>query len=521
LTNLDVATSRVRDGITVAPVSKGSSIIRITKTAYSQQEAIDVVNNSLELLRDNELAEKNLIAEKTLDYIGKQIGIVKAKVDSASLEYQNLQKREKTYDFGGEKGEILSSIQSLAKQKIEQQERINALNSVSNNVYQAGSQGMIDLQIVGLHEGNFAAEVAKLRTLEIEKENQQLLYKPESREIQEIDNRIKEAKANIQHFISTSRNKINQELNVINQKLAEYEGKAYNLPEKEKEFLDAARGYTVNDALYNQLLSRYSQAELSIASNVSDVTIVDFAKYLGQGPISPDRRSNLMTALLIAITFPTLFLLIREVLDTKVKGIPDIVKVTNIPFLGVIGNNSDDTPLVVLNRPKSGISEAFRAIRSNLQFLFKNSQKDGNQTLLITSSIGGEGKTFVSMNISTALAVSGKKTLLIGMDLRKPRIFDEFGLTNKKGLSNYLSGDSSLDEVIQNTNVEYLDIITGGPIPPNPSELLLSDAINEMMRELKTKYDYIILDTPPVVLVADAFDLMRFADATLYVSRFN
>src|SRR5690606_35951001 len=179
LTNLDVATARVKSNISVAPMSKGSSIIRFSKSAYSQQEAIEVVNNSLELLRESELEEKNLIAKNTLKYIGEQIGIVKEKVDSASIEFQNLQKREKIYDFGGEKGEILANVKTLEKQRIEYQEKINALNSVSNNVHQAGSKGMIDLQIVGLSEGNFSSEVSKLRAMELERENLRLLYKSE------------------------------------------------------------------------------------------------------------------------------------------------------------------------------------------------------------------------------------------------------------------------------------------------------------------------------------------------------
>src|SRR5690606_30603482 len=301
LTNLDVATARVKRNISVAPMSKGSSIIRFSKTAYSQQEAIEVVNNSLELLRETELEEKNLIAKNTLKYIGEKIGIVKKKVDSTYIEFQNLQKREKIYDFGGEKGEILANVKTLEKQRIEYQEKINALNSVSNNVHQAGSKGMIDLQIVGLSEGNFSSEVSKLRAMELERENLRLLYKSESREIQELDAKIGETKSNIQHLVSTSRNKINQELGVINQKLAEYDSKAYQLPEKEKQFFDASRGYAVNDALYNQLLTRYSQAELSIASNVSDVTPIDKAKFLNQGPISPDKRTNLLIAVLAAL----------------------------------------------------------------------------------------------------------------------------------------------------------------------------------------------------------------------------
>src|SRR5690606_5136049 len=240
---------------------------------------------------------------------------------------------------------------------------------------------------------------------------------------------------NIQRLIQTSRQKLNQELSEINRKLGEYDRKANKLPEQEKKFLNASRGYAINDELYSHLLSRYSQAELSIASNVSDIGIIDYAKNLGQGPISPNRKANMAIGMFLAILIPTLILLVREILDTKIKGIPDIIKVSHIPFIGAIGSNSDNNPLVVVERPKSGVSEAFRAIRSNLKFLYKSGNSGSNKTILITSSIGGEGKTFISMNLASVLAASNRKTILIGMDLRKPKIFDEFGLKNSAGLS--------------------------------------------------------------------------------------
>lgn len=380
---------------------------------------------------------------------------------------------------------------------------------------------MMNLQVFGMDEPNFSNELNILRGLELERENLRLLYKSDSREIKEIDNKIAESKTSIQRLINSSRNRLNKELANINQELRKYDNKAYQLPEQEKEFLDVSRGYAVNDELYNQLLSQYSQAELQIASNLSDITVIDYAKFLGQPPISPDKRTNMVIAIGLALILPTLFLLLREILDTKIKGIRDIINVSNIPLIGIIGSNHDNDPVVVLDKPKSSISEAFRAIRSNLQFLYKTGNKSDNKTILITSSIGGEGKTFVSMNIATALAISGKKTILIGVDMRKPKIFDEFELTNKIGLSNYLSGNAELQQTIQKTKVNTLDIITGGPIPPNPSELLLSDTLNEMFQKFKAEYDFIVLDTPPVGLVADAFDLMKYADASLYVTRFD
>src|SRR5690606_32497493 len=253
------------------------------------------------------------------------------------------------------------NVLSLEKQKVAYQERISALNSVSNNVSEAGTRGMMALQIAGLDEPNFTGELSNLRQLEERKKEMLLLYQPSAREVEELNNKIEESKSRIQSAIDFRRRKIDQELSTINKKLSEYDAAAYQLPEKEKKFLDAARGYTINDELYSSLLSKYSQAELSIKSNVSDITIIDLAKFQNQGPISPDKRSNLLTAVMFAVILPTLFLFLKEILDTKLKGIPDIRKRTTIPFIGTIGNNiHPDDQLVVLGRPKSSISESFR-----------------------------------------------------------------------------------------------------------------------------------------------------------------
>ena len=187
----------------------------------------------------------------------------------------------------------------------------------------------------------------------------------------------------------------------------------------------------------------------------------------------------------------------------------------------MVGLIKEFTELAVFERPKSALSESFRAIRSSLQFLYKQQNVEGAKTLMITSSVSAEGKTFCSINIATVFALSEKKTVIVGLDLRKPKLFEEFNLTNEVGIVNYLIRQNSVDEIIKQTQIPYLDVILSGPVPPNPSELIMGDAMGELMKELKEKYDYIILDTPPVGLVSDALELAQYSDVTLYIVRQN
>ena len=228
-----------------------------------------------------------------------------------------------------------------------------------------------------------------------------------------------------------------------------------------------------------------------------------------------------MLALFLGTLIPLLFVFGIFFVNNSIQNTEDISKLTQIPLIGIIGINKDSLSLAVFDKPKSALSEAFRAIRSSLQFLYKKQQVSGSKTLMITSSISGEGKTFCSINIATVFALSEKKTVIVGLDLRKPKIFDDFNIGNDIGVVNYLIGQKSVDEIVQKTDVPFLDVITSGPIPPNPSELIISDAMGELLEDLKTKYDYIILDTPPIGLVADALELVEYCDAILYVVRQN
>ncbi len=270
-----------------------------------------------------------------------------------------------------------------------------------------------------------------------------------------------------------------------------------------------------------EFLKKRNEAEIVKASNLSDIHFIDPAKDIGGGLIGPKTSVNYVLALFAGILVPLFFIFGIFFVNNAIQNTEDINKLTQIPLIGVIGVNKDSLNLAVFDKPKSALSEAFRAIRSSLQFLYKKQQVSGSKTLMITSSISGEGKTFCSINIATVFALSEKKTVIVGLDLRKPRLSDEFGLKNQIGVVNYLIKQNSLDEITNSTQIPNLDVILSGPIPPNPSELILSEAMKELVLELKQKYDYIVLDTPPVGLVSDALELAQFADVTLYIVRQN
>src|SRR5690606_33327510 len=286
----------------------------------------------------------------------------------------------------------------------------------------------------------------------------------------------------------------------------------------ERQFVSIKRRYSLLENIYVFLMQKKAEADISKASTTSDIIVVNPPMRAG-GAITPKVSQDYAIAAFVGNVLPLLIFALQEVLYTKVQSRDDIEKITNIPFLGGIGHKKDPGNLVVQNQPKSAVAESFRSMRSNLNYFTGSRDK---VVFVITSSVSGEGKSFTTINLGTVLAFSGKRTLILGADMRKPKIFGDFKLHNSTGLSTYLAGmTQSFDDVVQATGIENLDLVSGGPVPPNPSELLLASRMDNFIQEALARYDYVLIDTPPLAIVTDAFVLSKYADQIVFVVRQN
>ena len=278
------------------------------------------------------------------------------------------------------------------------------------------------------------------------------------------------------------------------------------------------RKFNLNESIYTYLLEKRAEAAIALAGNVADHKVLDIARLESRFPISPKKNISYLLGLVIGFVIPIVSITIRDFFNDKIISKSDIEKITKYPIIGNILHSDKGSNLVMINSPKSAIAEAFRAIRTNIQYL--DSEKD-KKIICVTSSISGEGKTYCSMNLASVFALSGSKTLLIGADMRKPKIFTDFQLTNDKGLSNYLSNQAKKEDIIQKSEIENLDIILSGPTPPNPAELLDKKLMQSFLDELQKEYKYIVIDTPPIGLVTDGLILMKHTNVNLYMVRQN
>jgi capsular exopolysaccharide synthesis family protein len=327
---------------------------------------------------------------------------------------------------------------------------------------------------------------------------------------------INEIKRDVFEAIRTLKSTDKIKMDFLNKQIKEIENQMTQLPASERQLISIQRNYSLLENLYVFLMQKLSEAGISKAANTTDIMPINPPMVGGQ--LSPMPMRNYSIAAFLGLVIPLIAFVLFEVINNKVQSKEDIDKMSSIPFIGGVGHNESGNNLTVSERPKSGVAESFRALRSNLNYFTGNKTK---QVFMVSSSISGEGKTFTTINLATVFALSGKRTLIVGADMRRPKIFEDFKRYNQVGLSTFLSGISEFDEVIQTTEIDNLFFISGGPVPPNPSELLLTDRFALFIKSALEQFDFVIIDTPPLALVTDAFVISKFVDHTVFVLRQN
>jgi capsular exopolysaccharide synthesis family protein len=333
--------------------------------------------------------------------------------------------------------------------------------------------------------------------------------------VKTLDRRIENLKGviseNLKFSVKTTRN----ELKDLNTKLENLRGEFSGLPQTQRMLLGMERKFNLTDAVYTSLMEKRIQAQIARASNLPDCEIIEPAHY--SSIAFPKTIIMYAVALVLGLIFPLIYILFRRVLTDKIYNKEEVKRYTSLPEIGVLPRNNKNIQNVIINNPKSPIYEAFQSVRSNLlYFMYGETQK----VILVTSSLPAEGKSFISLNLATSFASTHSKTILVQFDLRKQTdIFEELNTKALVGMSSYLINRATLDEVIIPTGIPNLDIIQPGQLPPNPIELLSTKKTGKMIQELKERYDYVIIDTPPYGLVTDSFLLMNYVDIKIFVAR--
>ncbi|MBC7381849.1 MAG: polysaccharide biosynthesis tyrosine autokinase [Bacteroidia bacterium] len=501
----------------VKTINKLSSILEISKEGEWPEKDKAFIDQLCMSYIQLGLDDKNKVTQNTIRFIDIQLANVSDSLGAVESQLQDFKSYNKIVDLGATGVTIIENIGNLEKLKAEEELRNKYYNYLDTYLRQSNVlDDLIAPSSMGINEPLLNSVLQKLVELYTKKKTLELSFRAENPLLIETNQNLNNLKLTLLENINSIKTASKIVMQDLNQRIGKFETEISGLPRNEQKLINMTRKYQLSDKLYTYLLEKRAEAGIAGAGINPDSKVIDKAVITEK--TYPKNSNNYLIAGTIGIILPLLIILTLEFFNNSIHNHSQLQQITKIPLIGNIVHSTKDTALVIANHPKSQVSEAFRNLRSNLNYLASDSKK---KVIMVTSTVSGEGKTFIGMNLSSVLAIGGYKTLLIGVDLRKPKIFQDFKLDNSFGLTNYLIGKLDRSQIIQKTEVPNLDVITAGPTPPNPSELIMSAAFKQLIEDYKKEYDYIILDTPPIGLVADGLDIMKFSDIILYVARQN
>lgn len=500
----------------VEPATKEATIVRLTLEGTSMNMDIDFLNKLSEVFLNYNLDKKNKEANRTIDFIDEQlVGIS----DSLSITEGNLQRfrsKNMVMNLSAQGQVIIDQAMKLENDKARLVIESNYYSYLAEYLSK-DNKGEVPIApaTMGITDPGLTRLVMELADVQGQYYSKSITEKNPmqgqlAQRLKNTKEALKETLNGVQQANELAMKENREQIRTVN-------SKASALPVTERELLGIERQFKLNDVLYTFLLEKKSEAQIQKASNTPDNEIIDSARP-DKAPVSPKTKLSYLIAIIAGFGLPFLLIILGDFINFRVRDEEDISKITDLPIAGYIPHSRLKSAKVVFEEPHSITSEAFRALRSKMQFFIKEKK---SPVILITSSMPGEGKTFTAINIASAYSLMGKKTVLVGFDLRKPKIYEDFGIKNDKGVSTWLIGRDNLDEVIIATDYDNLNIISAGPVPPNPSELTSSVKTSELFKLLKDRFEYIIIDSSPIGTVADTFHLATLADTCLIIVRQN
>lgn len=518
LRDLNSIASRYANSLKIEPVERGASIMLMSVTSPNLQKGEVYLNTLMQTFLDMELDQKNQSASKTVNFIDTQ---VKGAADSLRYfenQLEDFRSSNKIYNLSTESSSVYERLIEYENQLSEERFKKRYYQDLKVYLANESYQDVIVPSGIGIEDPFLNGLIENLLELQSDKSRMLASQTEASPAVKEVNRKISDLNLSLRENLNNVDSNSQSLITDLERRIKEIEKSFASLPETEQNLIRIQREFSLTENIYNYLMERRAEAAISKASNEANNKIVEPAR--GGVQISPTPVKNYLIAFLLGLFFPIAFVVVRELFRTKIDDVQYLVNKLKIPMLGtVLKNKKSDSNLVVFDHKKSGISESFRSLRANLKFILP---KDKQITFLVTSTISGEGKTFCAMNLAAAYSLTGKKTVLVGCDMRKPKIFENFDLNNSVGLSTFLSGqEKDFEKIVSQTKYANLDVIVAGPTPPNPAELLFDARFEQLLTSLKKSYDVVVLDTPPVGLVSETLDLLTMVDCSLFVFRQN
>ncbi|MBC8109926.1 MAG: polysaccharide biosynthesis tyrosine autokinase [Verrucomicrobia bacterium] len=503
--------------VQVRQLSKTSSVVDLSMEMTSPEKGIAYLNKLAEVYISIGLDEKNMIAENTLRFIDNYINEISDSLSFSEDRLQRFRTDNRFFDLAAEGTLLVENLEKIKEEREIQQQQLKYYNYLLDYVVKKKDfSDIIAPSVARIDDPILIKQVSDLSEAHLQRKRILATTTENHPQFEDNNKRIQAALLTLEESLTNATKISATVIEGLSKRIATIERATIKLPSTQRNLKSIERKFILNEDLFVYLLKKRAEAGIAKAANLPDNKVIDHAARATQ--IFPKAQYNYTVAFVIGLLVPIVLILILSYFNNAITNRKELESLTSIPILGVIGHNNKPSRLVVVPGSKSVIAEAFRSLRSNLQYVARNKER---KTILITSTISGEGKTFSTNNLAYVLALSGKKTLLMEIDLRKPTGKDDFGISADVGLTHYLVGKANKEQIIKKTQFEFLDVIQAGEVPPNPSEILMDEKMEKLMLELQDEYDYILMDSSPIGLVSDAFELIKFADLVLFVVRQN
>ncbi|AUI54627.1 MULTISPECIES: GumC family protein [Prevotella] len=519
-----MAANKYTSELQVSQTAKSTSIAQLQLTDEVPQRSLDYLKQLAIVYNRQANEDKNTIALRTDKFINDRLSKINTELGKTEGELQNYKQKNGIVELQMNAGNSVANQNNSELKLADVETQIELFNTIAREV-ESSSRNLTQVipSNVGLDDQSSTSLINKYNELVLER-NRLLRSASESSPVVEpLTAQIRELNGNIRRAIAAARQNLLIQRDAVSAQVNKYNGQVAETPQQERMLTQIDRQQEVKSGLYLMLLQKREENSISLAATADKGKLIDDPQLVGK--ISPKSTSIMMVALLIGLVIPVLVILVLQFFRYKIEGHDDVARLTKLPIIADVAVASNKAKgkadIVVHENQNNQMEEIFRSMRTNLQFMLKEGQK----VVLFTSSTSGEGKTFNAANLSVSFGLLGKKVILVGLDIRRPRLAELFGINDHKhGITNLLVKDNPTAEELQEQILpsgvnKNLDLLMAGPIPPNPAELIARNSLDIIINLLKEKYDYIMIDTAPVGLVTDTLQIARVVDASIYMCR--
>lgn len=504
--------------LTIEPTSKSTSVAVVSLVNTNIRRGQDFINKLMEMYNRNTNNDKNEVAEKTREFINERIKIIDEELGNTEEKLERFKRNAGLTDISSDAQQAVSGNAEYERKRVENGTQINLIHDLARYLNDPANKYEVLPGNVGLEDNGLATQIGRYNELIIERKRLLRTSTETNPMIVNLDTSIRAMRANVQTTLNGTLQGLLITQADLDREAKRFSQRISDAPGQERQYVSIARQQEIKAGLYLMLLQKREENAITLAATANNAKIIDEPVAEG-GPVSPKPKMIYMIALVAGAGLPVGIIFLIGLTQFKIEGRTDIEKLTRLPIVGDVPLAGEkNEAIVVFENQNTLMSETFRNIRTNLQFMLENEKK----VILVTSTVSGEGKSFISANLAISLSLLGKKVVIVGLDIRKPGLNKVFNLPRKElGVTQYLADqERDLMELVQPSGVSRnLFILPGGPVPPNPTELLARNGLDKAVEILKKNFDYIILDTAPVGMVTDTLLIGRVADLSVYVCR--